>query len=57
MNEQELHKKKNMALVQVVLSSLLFSTGGLLIMSVPWPSLASSGGRGIIATIMMRFFI
>lgn len=57
MNEMELHKKKNMALVQVVLSSLLFSTGGLLIKSVPWPSLAISGGRGIIATIMMLIFI
>lgn len=57
MNEQELHKKKNIALVQVILSSLLFSTGGLLIKSVPWPALAISGGRGMIATIMMLIFI
>ena len=39
------------------LSSLLFSTGGLLIKSVPWPALAVSGGRGLIATVLMLVFM
>jgi len=53
----ELQKKKKRAIVQVLLSALLFSTGGLLIKSVPWPSLAISGSRGIIAAAAMFLFI
>ena len=46
-----------MALGKVVMSSLLFSMGGLLIKSVPWPALAVSGGRGLIATVMMLIYM
>lgn len=60
MNDQtwvQQQKKKKRAMAQVILSSLLFSTGGFLIKSIPWPSLAISGIRGIIASVMMLLFI
>lgn len=53
----DLQKKKKQALIQVLVSAVLFSTGGLLIKSVPWPPLAISGSRGIIASVMMFLFI
>ncbi len=48
---------KKVAIVQVLIAALLFSTGGLLIKMVPWPALAISASRGFVASAMMFCFI
>ena len=37
----------------LIASALCWSLGGLLVKSVPWPSLAVSGGRGLIAALFL----
>lgn len=57
MNQIEIQKKKKIALGQIIVSSVLFSTGGFLIKLVPWPALAISGGRSLISMMGLAAYI
>ena len=48
--------KRNKAIILLVLAGALWSLGGLLIKSIPWPPLAISGLRGGIAAIVIYLF-
>lgn len=57
MIEQELRQSRNKGILFVVLTSLLWSTGGLLIKSIDWNPLAISGGRSFVASLLLLVYI
>ncbi len=48
-----LKREKQLALVYVLLSALLFSTGGLLIKLCTWSAISINGMRSVVAGIFM----
>jgi len=48
--------KRSKAILLLILAGVLWSLGGLLIKSIPWPPLAISGLRGGIAAFVIYFF-
>lgn len=46
-------REHNRAILLLIVCSLLWSTGGLLLKKVDWPPLAVAGGRGLIAAVFL----
>ena len=55
--QKQLDKRSMMGTIYVLLSAVCFSTGGVLIKTIPWGSVSIQGARSIFSTIVIAEYM